>query len=105
MSAAQKIDFSSSRHQGPREQVGDDEAHVSAVADVPAAGAMLPRSLAILLDRASIFAERVRDGDLPFIREAVDLTYSAADYAGLVEIYGDDQIQKILAMAFMDIPR
>ena len=104
MNAAPKIDFSSSRHQGPREQVGGDEARASAVGDVPAAGAMLPRSLAILLDRAGIFAERVRDGDLPFL-EAVDLTYSAADYAGLVEIYGDDQIQEILAMAFMDIPR
>jgi hypothetical protein len=41
---------------------------------------------------------------LPFI-DAVDFAYSAADFAGLVQQHGDDEIQKIIAAAFMEIPR
>jgi len=56
-------------------------------------------SLDLLFDRATILASRARDGSLPFI-EAVDMAYSAADWAGLVERYGDDAVQRILARAF-----
>jgi hypothetical protein len=57
--------------------------------------------LELLADRCKLLADRVRSGNMRFI-EAVDFAYSAADFAGLVEIYGDDQIQTVLANAFMD---
>jgi hypothetical protein len=56
--------------------------------------------LAIFSERCRTIAARVRDKQIPFI-EAVDLVYSAADFAGLVDIYGDDRIQTIMAHAFM----
>jgi hypothetical protein len=55
--------------------------------------------LGLLLDRASALAARAKDGSLPFL-DAVDMAYSAADYAGLVDRYGDDVVQIILADAF-----
>ena len=41
---------------------------------------------------------------MPFI-DGVDMAYSAAELAGLVCRYGDDLVQSVLALAFMDIPR
>ena len=55
--------------------------------------------LELFFDRISVLAERARDGSLPFI-EAVDMAYSAANWAGLVDRYGDDVVQVVLADAF-----
>jgi hypothetical protein len=49
-------------------------------------------------------ARRVLSGEVDFI-DAVDACYSAADWAGLVQRYGDDLVQAVLAEAFMCIPR
>jgi hypothetical protein len=57
--------------------------------------------LELLADQCKTLARRVKNGDLGFI-EAVDFAYSAADFAGLIQNYGDDQIQAVLASAFMD---
>lgn len=56
--------------------------------------------LAIFSERAKQIVRRVSDKQMAFT-EAVDFLYSAADIAGLVETYGDDKIQAILADAFM----
>jgi hypothetical protein len=58
-----------------------------------------PSPLDLLFERATTLASRARDGSLSFI-EAVDMAYSAADLSGLVERYGDDVVQVILADAF-----
>lgn len=64
-------------------------------------GAMTARApIVVFTDRCATLAERVRRQELPFI-EAVDMAYSAADFAGLIESYGDDQIQSVPAAAFM----
>ncbi len=55
--------------------------------------------LSILFDRASTLAARARDGSLPFL-DAVDMAYSAAEWAGLIERFGDDVVQIVLADAF-----
>jgi hypothetical protein len=59
-----------------------------------------PNPLEILAARCATLAARVRRRELPFI-DAVDMAYSAADFAGLIDCYGDDQIQTVLAGAFM----
>ncbi len=59
-----------------------------------------PNPLEILSARCATLATRVRQRELPFI-DAIDMAYSAADFAGLIESYGDDQIQTVLADAFM----
>jgi hypothetical protein len=51
-----------------------------------------------------LLAEQVEAGLLPFIG-AVDCAYDAAIYSGLADGVGDDQIQTILARAFMRLPR
>jgi hypothetical protein len=61
----------------------------------------LRHPLEIFRERSSQLADRVRRRELSFI-DSIDMAYSAADFAGLVEHYGDDQIQEILAAAFMD---
>lgn len=55
--------------------------------------------LDLLFERASVLAERAQDGSLPFI-DAVDMAYTAADWSGLVDRYGDDVVQLVLADAF-----
>jgi hypothetical protein len=55
--------------------------------------------LYLLFDRACTLADRARSGELPFM-DAVDMAYTAADFAGLVERYGDDAVQSVLADAF-----
>jgi hypothetical protein len=57
------------------------------------------RQLEILAQRSTELAERVAAGELMFI-DAVDLAYSAAVWAGLVETIGDDKVQAVLAAAF-----
>lgn len=56
--------------------------------------------LDLLYERSCTMAERVLAGQVDFI-DGVDACYSAADWAGLVDHYGDDLIQSILAEAFM----
>jgi hypothetical protein len=55
--------------------------------------------LSILAVRADELRERVRSGQIAFI-DAVDMAYSAAQWAGLTESVGDDVVQKVLAAAF-----
>jgi hypothetical protein len=62
------------------------------------------RQLEILALRSLDLADRVAAGDLPFI-EAVDLAYSAAQWAGLVDAVGDDAVQATLAAAFANARR
>jgi hypothetical protein len=57
------------------------------------------RQLELFAIRCSELAERVAAGNLPFL-DAVDMAYSAADFAGLVEVAGDDAVQKVMAAAF-----
>jgi hypothetical protein len=56
--------------------------------------------IAVFTEKCATLADRVRRKQLAFI-DAVDMAYSAADFAGLIESYGDDQIQAVLAGAFM----
>lgn len=60
--------------------------------------------LDLLYERSCTLAERVAGGELRFI-DAVDMAYSAADWAGLVDRYGDDQIQLVLSAAFIGAPK
>lgn len=55
--------------------------------------------LELLFDRSCVLADRAASGELPFL-DAVDMAYSAADWAGLVDRYGDNVIQLVLADAF-----
>jgi hypothetical protein len=57
-----------------------------------------------------VFALRCRDlrdriaaGRLGFI-DAVDMAYSAAIWSGLVDDFGDDIVQQVMALAFGDVP-
>jgi hypothetical protein len=63
-----------------------------------AAGAALD----LLLERSRTLAAKVRAGEIEFL-DAVDMAYSAADFARLVERHGDDLVHTP-ARAFMDIP-
>ena len=60
--------------------------------------------LDLLFIRTCTLAGRVMAGDLKFI-DAVDMAYSAANWAGLIDRYGDDAVQSVLATAFMEVPR
>jgi hypothetical protein len=60
--------------------------------------------LELFHDRACAMARRVAAGQVAFI-DAVDLCYSAALWAGLVDRYGDDMVQTTLADAFASAPR
>jgi len=52
--------------------------------------------LDLLEERCATLATRVSQDELLFI-DAVDMAYSAADWAGLVDRYGDDRVQAVLA--------
>jgi hypothetical protein len=65
---------------------------------------MSDRTLDLLYVRTCTLAERVASGELGFI-DAVDMAYSAADWAGVVQRYGDDLVQAVLAEAFICVPR
>jgi hypothetical protein len=60
--------------------------------------------LDLLYEKSLTLAERVAAGELPFV-VAVDMAYSAAQWAGLCETRGDDAVQAALAAAFMDVER
>lgn len=59
--------------------------------------------LDLLYERSCILADRVEAGELQFI-EAVDMAYSAAEFAGTVDRVGPDLVQHVLACAFMGVP-
>ena len=56
--------------------------------------------LDLLFRRSCVLADRARGKTLQFI-DAVDMAYSAAEWSGLVDRYGDDVVQLILADAFL----
>ena len=58
------------------------------------------RHLEILSDAAHDVAERVSHGRMSFL-EGVDFVWSAAEWAELVDLYGPDDVQAVLAEAFM----
>jgi hypothetical protein len=58
--------------------------------------------LNLLYERCLTLADRVLSGQLPFI-DAVDMAYSAAEWSGLVDCFGDDLIQLVLADAFVGV--
>jgi hypothetical protein len=62
------------------------------------------RQLELLALRALDLADRCADGQIGFI-DAVDMAYSAAQWAGLDESLGDDLIQATLAAAFANARR
>jgi hypothetical protein len=62
-------------------------------------GQSRPDPLDVLFERSCILADRVRDGSLQLI-DAVDMAYSAAEWSGLVDRFGDDVVQLVLADAF-----
>jgi hypothetical protein len=56
--------------------------------------------LDLLLARCRTMAARVDAGEIPFL-DAIDFMWSASEFSGLVDRFGPDQIQQILACAFM----
>lgn len=61
-----------------------------------------PDPLHILFERSCTLADRVEAGELSFL-DAVDLAWSAAEFAGTVDRVGPDLVQHVLACAFMGI--
>jgi hypothetical protein len=57
--------------------------------------------LELFYARAFEMAQRIDAGYVGFI-DGVDLLYSAAEWAGLIEKYGDDEVQSALSQAFID---
>jgi hypothetical protein len=70
----------------------------------PARKSRVTRQLEILALRSLELADRAAAGQLPFI-DAVDMAYSAAQWAGLPESVGDDIVQATLAAAFANARR
>ena len=62
----------------------------------------IQRQLDLLGRKSKELAARVSAGQLQFI-DAVDMAYSAAEWAGLIDTAGDDAVQTVLADAFMGI--
>jgi hypothetical protein len=62
------------------------------------------RQLNLLAVKSRELADRVAAEQLAFV-DAVDMAYSAALWSGVVDSAGDDAVQKVLAAAFMEIPR
>ena len=60
------------------------------------------RQLEIFASRSRELAVRVAAGQVTFL-DAVDLLYSAAEWAGLVENVGDDVVQAVLVTAFVNV--
>ena len=58
--------------------------------------------LDLLFERTVALADRTHDGSLPFV-DAVDMAYSAADWSGLVDRFGDEVVQLVLADAFLGV--
>ena len=57
------------------------------------------RQLVLLAIRSRELADRVAAGQLAFL-DAVDMAYSAAEWAGLVESVGANAVQAVMAAAF-----
>ena len=68
------------------------------------AAAQKNHPLDLLYVRSCTLAERVCQGQLLFT-DAVDMAYSAAEWAGLCDSWGEDAVQAELAAAFMGIPK
>jgi hypothetical protein len=62
------------------------------------------RQLEILALRSLELADRVAEGEIPFL-DAVDVAYEAATWAGLTETVGDDIVQATMAAAFANAKR
>jgi hypothetical protein len=62
------------------------------------------QQLEILFQRANYLAHTVEIGALQFL-DAIDLSWDAAEWAGLVKMAGSDRVQQVLARAFMKAPR
>jgi len=58
--------------------------------------------LNLLYERCLTLADRVLSGQLPFI-DAVDMAYSAAEWSGLIDRFGNDVVQLVLVDAFMAV--
>ena len=65
-----------------------------------AAPKLLDDPLDLFRERCHVLARRVAAGQLGFI-DGVDMSYSAAIWSGLVDRVGDDEVQSVLAAAFM----
>jgi hypothetical protein len=65
----------------------------------PATNRRVARQLEILALRSLELADQVAAGQLKFI-DAVDMAYSAAEWAGVVQSIGDDIVQATIAAAF-----
>jgi hypothetical protein len=63
-----------------------------------------PDPLDILHERCRTLADRVDAGQLAFL-DAVDMAWSAAEFAGIVDRVGPDLVQNIMAVAFMHAGR
>jgi hypothetical protein len=59
-----------------------------------------PDPLDLLYERTCVLADRVARGELAFL-DAVDMAWTAAEFAGTVGRVGPDQVQHVLAAAFM----
>jgi hypothetical protein len=70
----------------------------------PARKSRLTRQLEVLALRSMELADQASAGQLKFI-DAVDLTYEAAVWSGLVKAVGDDIVQATLAAAFANARR
>lgn len=57
------------------------------------------RQLELFAIRCSELTDRVQRGEIGFI-DAVDMAYSAAQWAGLTETAGDDAVQLVMAAGF-----
>jgi hypothetical protein len=64
----------------------------------------LPRQLDLFAARCRQLAEKVDNGIIYFV-DAVDTAYSAAEWSGMIELHGDDSVQKIMAANFMHARR
>ena len=70
----------------------------------PFSTAALEQQLEILFQRANYLAHAVEVGALQFL-DAIDLSWDAAEWAGLVKMAGADRVQQVLARAFMLAPK
>ncbi len=63
--------------------------------DAPATPALAD----LFFDRACVIAQRVYGGELPIL-DAVDMLHSAAEWSGLIDRLGEDEVQRLMAQAF-----
>lgn len=58
--------------------------------------------LDLLYVRSCTLAERVATGEMGFL-DAIDMAWSAAEFAGTIDRVGPDQVQAVLAAAFVGV--